>query len=1112
MRNSVGQNELRIWDYHTMNLEEIQPEVIIQGLLWSEPVRVFNFRIIGEYVHIMGALTHSGQSVDERISVDDLPQMSILSSAFDRAGDPLRVFLAVESMRYDSVSSVDHHAAHTSKIDLLPHQIDAVYNYILGKSKIRFLLADDPGAGKTIMAGLIIKELKLRKIVNRILIVVPGHLQRQWVSELQDKFNEQFTLINRGQIGTYYTNPWNRADTLVTSMDFAKQKDVLELLDTVKFDLTIVDEAHKMSATKVGSKIKKTARYSLGETISKISKNLLLLTATPHNGNPENFRLLLDLLQKGFFATDTMMKKVLHSKDNPLFLRRVKENMVNFDGKPLFVPRHVKMSSIKMSDVERELYAAVTRYVQYQYGMATEDNRNNVIFTLMILQRRAASSTFALHKSLKRRIKKLEKILSGDDSDIAPDGNIDDMDDEQRENEEKRWELFTIERDKDGLEEEIDILKDLIGKAEQVMAQRLESKLCALKDTMESLTRQQVTKKILIFTEYRDTLEYLTKNIRSWNYSVNTIHGQMSMTERKNAESVFKNKTQIMVATDAASEGINLQFCHLMINYDLPWNPNRLEQRMGRIHRYGQQTEVTIFNVVASETREGQVMSTLFAKLEQIKVDLGSDKVFDVISTIIDEKNLAELLENAVMKSKDMASILQTMNDKMDIKRNNELHNMFNDGLAAELIDHKSLLSQQEKTTARKLNPEYTKSMFMKAFQIAGGKIEERKGGSVALSHVPDGIRNVSDEFQNRYGRVHDRYSSITFDKRVAMNEPNEELVGFGHPVFESVLEWIREHCILDAKRGSIFTDPDGKMDGHILFYTITLLDGTRSNVGKKFVAYFVDTKNIVTMVPGSILWDLEQGGDDAKPSNVPEIEAAVAHSLHDTASSFRLETLDNRIGEVEAKSRHKRSSVSMQINDLKIKLFDMYVQEAEGRDMRLAIQNVRKQIKNLEAEEEDFQSQTKAECSITVKPSLSGWVRVIPRVVIHNHDLVEVENAGMIKAMEHERLSGRHPEDVSAKNEGYDIISRDDKGNARYIEVKALSGRNAVSLTRNEWFTAKNLSQKYYLYVVFDALKSDSVLHIVQDPANNIPAEFAFRYLIQPADIESVTSIPYTH
>lgn len=1096
-----------------MNLDELQPEVIIQGSRWDEPVRVFNFRMKRKYVQIMGALTHSGQSIDEMISVEEIPQMSIVALAFDRAGDPLRVFLAIESLRYDSVSSVDHHAAHASKIDLLPHQIDAVYNYVLRKSKIRFLLADDPGAGKTIMAGLIIKELKLRKIVNRVLIVVPGHLQHQWISELQDKFNEQSILINRGQIGTHYTNPWSRADTIVTSIDFAKQKDVLKLLDMVKFDLIIVDEAHKMSAQKVGRKIKKTARYRLGEIISKISENLLLLTATPHNGKPENFRLLLDLLYKGFFATDTMMKKVLHSKENPLFLRRVKENMVDFNGKPLFVPRHVKMSNAKMSDVELELYAAVTRYVQYQYGMATDDNRNNVIFTLMILQRRAASSTFALHKSLNRRKENLEKILSGDNGDIAPYGNVDDMDAEQRENEEKRWELFTIEKDKDGLEEEIDILKDLIYKSKQVMAQRLESKLCALKETMESLTRQQVTKKILIFTEYKDTLEYLAKNIRGWNYSVNTIHGQMNMAERKNAESVFKNETQIMVATDAASEGINLQFCHLMINYDLPWNPNRLEQRMGRIHRYGQQTEVTIFNLVASETREGQVMNRLFTKLEQIKVDLGSDKVFDVIGTIIDEKNLAELLENAVMKSKDMTAILQTMNDKMDIKRNNELHNMFNDGLDVKLIDHKSLLSQQEKTTARKLNPEYTKSMFMKAFQIAGGKTDDHDDGSSTLSLVPDCIRNVSDEFRNRYGEVHDKYSRIAFDKRVAMEIPNSELVGFGHPVFESVLEWIREHCILDAKRGSIFTDPDGKMDGHILFYTITLSDGTGSDVDKKFVAYFVDDKKVVTMVPGSILWDLEQGGNDAKPSNVPEIEAAVAHSLHDTASSFRRETLDKRLSETEAKSRHKSSSVNTQINDLKIRLFDMYVQEAYERDMRLAIHNIRKQIKILETEERDFQLQIKAECSITTKPSLSGWVRVIPRVVIHNHDLREVENAGMIKAIEYERLSGRHPEDVSAKNEGYDIISRDDKGNARYIEVKALSGRNAVSLTRNEWFTAKNLSQKYYLYVVFDALKSESALHIAQDPANNIPAEFAFRYLIQPTDIENATShTPHTH
>ncbi|MDP2844873.1 MAG: DEAD/DEAH box helicase, partial [Candidatus Methanoperedens sp.] len=306
----------------------------------------------------------------------------------------------------------------TSKVDPLPHQIEAVYGYVLKLPRIRFLIADDPGAGKTIMAGLIIKELKLRHIIKRILIVAPGHLKDQWQRELSDRFEEKFVRIDREILDALYgENVWMRENQIITSIDFAKREEVIPSISAAHFDLIVVDEAHKMSAYRYGDKTERTERYKLGEALSRISEHLLFLTATPHKGDPENFRLFLDLLEPGFFATNEMLQESIRNKDNPLFIRRVKEDLKDFEGKPLFLPRYVKTIQFNLginSPKEKELYNELSEYVNTQYNVAlTKDKKRNVAFALVILQRRLASSTYALHESLVRRKKRLEDLLEG---------------------------------------------------------------------------------------------------------------------------------------------------------------------------------------------------------------------------------------------------------------------------------------------------------------------------------------------------------------------------------------------------------------------------------------------------------------------------------------------------------------------------------------------------------------------------------------------------------------------------------------------------------------------------------------------------------------------------
>ena len=389
-----------------MDANDIQPGIIITGPFWPEPVEVKKSEILEQDIQIIGVRIPSGVYVSQVLSFDQLDNVTLKTITCDFSSDSWKIFLALEAMRYNFASLYDPLLAmNTSKIDPLPHQIEAVYGVVLKFPRIRYLLAHDPGAGKTIMTGLIIKELKLRNLANRFLIVAPGHLKFQWQRELKEKFEENFSQVSRGTLNDNFgENVWRKEKQIITSMDFAKQDDILPTLASADFDMIIVDEAHKMAAYKYNESITKTGRYKLGEVLSKTSEHLLFLTATPHKGDTENFRLFLDLLQPGFFATNETLEESIEQNENTLFLRRMKEDMKDFEGKPLFLPRNVETTAYKLSDSEKELYNQLTMYVKDQFGKAltTPENRRYIGFALTVLQRRLASSSYALRKSLQR--------------------------------------------------------------------------------------------------------------------------------------------------------------------------------------------------------------------------------------------------------------------------------------------------------------------------------------------------------------------------------------------------------------------------------------------------------------------------------------------------------------------------------------------------------------------------------------------------------------------------------------------------------------------------------------------------------------------------------------
>jgi SNF2 family DNA or RNA helicase len=1077
----------------------IKEGTIIEGPFWPEPVEVIKIEKLDEGYNIIGSTINSRQFINDFIPLESFAKIKTKEILLDFSTKGSEAFLTLEALRFRYASLFDPLlAVNVSKVDPLPFQIEAVYGYILKLPHIRFLIADDPGAGKTIMAGLIIKELKLRGLAKRILIVVPGHLKDQWLREMQERFQETFVVFDRHSLRSLYgENFLLKENQVITSMDFAKQEEILPLFQTVHWDLTIVDEAHKMAAYKYGDETKKTERYRLGETLSKTSNYLLFLTATPHKGDPENFRLLLDLLKPGFFATSEMVEESINNKDNPLFIRRLKEHLRDFEGKPIFTNRYPKTIKFRLSYDEKELYNELSQYVVEQYNKALNlDKKRNIGFALLILQRRMASSTYALLRSLERRKNRLEELLSEPDLEeriptLKDIEEIEDYQEEERWEEEKKWEALSLARNKKELKEEIEIIESLIKKAKKIVEEEKEIKLNELKKAIEEgfkeIRKIGGNEKILIFTESRDTLDYLVEKIKSWGYSVNYIHGGMSLPERVKAEKIFRDKTQIMVATEAAGEGINLQFCHLMINYDIPWNPNRLEQRIGRIHRYGQQKDVFIFNLVAVDTREGEVLAKLFEKLEEIRSKLGSDRVFDVIGDVFFGKNLYQLILEAVSWARSLDEIIQELDIKVDEEYIQRVKKALGESLATKFIDYTRIKELSEKAKENRLIPEYVEEFFKKAFQRAGGRYHIRKDGFISIESIPFELKSVAQRQNINLAK----YPKATFDKDKAFKNPDAEFISFGHPLLEALIEWVNKNFFNKLQKGAVFEDPEGKYNGIIWFFEGEVKDGKGETAGKKIFAIYDDEKDFKEINP-AILWDLIPVDEENVSLSVEGIEqrkkGAEKFSLN-LIGFYRKEVGNERERQAEIKRKYGIKSLDYFIRKLDEELVELYERGGKGEKVDLAIRNKEERITYYRQAKKELEKEIEQEKSLSISmPRFIGAVFARPKVVDEMVSDEEIERIGMEIAIEYERNQGREPEDVSKENLGFDIRSRG-KDEIRYIEVKARKDEGDVALTVNEWLKAKRFKENYWLYIVCNAI-SNPTLYIINNPAENLKVQ----------------------
>lgn len=1116
-------------------METIASGDIIRGAKWPEPVQVELVEELndGAYLRVVGVTLHSRTHIDQFLPRHELAQLQHARVEVNFEASPRQVFLALETRRYRFASLYDPLLAmNTSKVDPLPHQIEAVYGYVLQLPRIRFLIADDPGAGKTIMAGLIIKELKLRHLARRILVVVPGHLKDQWRRELKERFEEIFAIVDRGTMDAFYgENIWAREQQVITSLDFAKQDDVLASLASVHFDLVIVDEAHKMAAYRYGTKVDKTGRYRLGEVLSQSASHLLFLTATPHRGDAENFRLFLDLLEPGFFATPEMVEESISQQDNPLFIRRVKEDLKDFEGRPLFLPRYVETKPFNLgveSPQEKELYNALSRYVNQQYNKALQrdnERKRNVAFALVILQRRLASSTYALLRSLARRQGRLHELLQGTreprqvQNQSIDYETVEDLSEEDRWRQEEIWEALSVAGNLQELEREIQTLEILIEQARAVIESNNEIKLRHLKEALQDLNRMHPGERILIFTESRDTLDYLEQRIQNWGYTICTIHGGMHLDERIASEGIFRRgEAQVMIATEAAGEGINLQVCNLMINYDIPWNPNRLEQRMGRIHRYGQNREVFIFNLVASDTREGRVFTRLFEKLKEIQRALGSDKVFDVLGEVLQGKSLADLLLEAAASARSMEEILQELDIKVDESYLTHVRECLGESLATHFIDYTRIREMADQAREHRLIPEYTEAFFKRAMDEISGKWHVRQDRKpiagqrfLNVENIPFSIRQTAEEdsFKKRFGPLQRSYSLVTFDKEAARQVPEAEFISFGHPLFEALLAWIERNFMNALQQGAIFTDPDGRLDGALLFYEGEISDGRGQIAGTHLFVLFYDLASAeISMVNPAILWDVNEGGTIPPTPTLPleDIKRQAWSILLPELETYRRRSLQERERQAAIKEKYGVQSLEYLILKLDGDLIRLFDRQQHGENVDLAIRNKEEQKHSYEHALTDLKDTLAREQSLTLAtPRFVGAARVVPRQ--DNADEMgedpDVERIAMEEVMHYEREQGHSPEDVSAQNLGFDIRSTDTQGHKRYIEVKGRAAVGPVQLTQNEWFKAQRFKDDYYLYVLLNAT-TEQQLYIIRNPAMILQPDqrIEVRYLVSVRDI----------
>jgi len=1142
-------------------LEEIKPNCQVKGILPNDTVTILSVQWHGSNVIEVSYRGTSGLLGNELLFRDREATLEVIAPgaawAFD--ADPALFRLVSEAYRIRMAHLFDPWlAVHLSQVEPLPHQIIAVYGEMLPRQPLRFLLADDPGAGKTIMAGLLIKELILRGDLQRCLIVAPGNLTEQWQDELWQKFQLPFELLTNDKIEAARSgNALAEMPFVIARLDkLSRDEDLQARLAQTDWDLIVVDEAHKMSASVFGGEIKYTKRYKLGQLLASRTRHLLLLTATPHNGKEEDFQLFMGLLDADRF--EGKYREGVHSVDASDLMRRlVKEQLLKFDGTPLFPERRAYTVDYDLSDKEAALYEAVTRYVSEEFNRADNldaERQGTVGFALTMLQRRLASSPEAIYQSLRRRRERLESRLReerilkrGEEARIDLWQNLrqldaealEDFEDapeaEQEKEAEQLIDLATAARTIRELELEIAELRRLEQMADLVRRSGTDRKWQELsrllQDQEEMFDANGQRRKLVIFTEHRDTLNYLAERIRTLlgrPEAVVTIHGGMLRDERRAAQAAFVQDKDVLVlvATDAAGEGINLQRAHLMVNYDLPWNPARIEQRFGRIHRIGQTEVCHLWNLVADETREGDVYARLLRKIEEQRRTLG-DGVFDILGKLFREVSLRELLIEAIRygdRPEVRARLTQAVDNLVDRQRCQEL--LEERALARDAMDTtqvQRIRQDFERAQARRLQPHFIEAFFKAAFEHLGGTMHKRESKRYEITHVPASIRNRS--FQLGRGTLLSRYERVTFYKEeiTLPDKPVAEFLCPGHPLMDAVIDLILERYRSLLRQGALLVDEaDLGEEPRLLFYLeASLQDGSdQRRVVARQMQFVEMTRDGSAWSAGAAPF-LDYAPLPAELRSLVEPileESWLKDDLESLARAYAIEHLVPRLLEETRRQREEivartlaavKDRLTKEISYWDHRAQDLKAQERAGKvNARLNSEMAQRRADELQARLQRRLEELEKERLLSAQPPLVlGAALILPAGLLarlQGRELGEatlfarqkkvIEEAAMQAVMEKEQALGFLPLDVHRQNLGWDIESAiPGSGKLRFIEVKGrIEGAETITVSKNEILAGLNKPQDYILAVVevsfVDGSAVPTQVHYIRRPFRREP------------------------
>lgn len=1122
-----------------MKLEDLQPNVAVRGILPDALVTVVSVHWYGDNALELTYKDAGGRVNNEVLYRTDEDRLHVAEKgkpwSFDGDGKLFRLVAEAHRIRlahlFDPVLAV-----HTSLVEPLPHQITAVYEEMLPRQPLRFLLADDPGAGKTIMAGLLMKEMIARGDLQRCLVVCPGSLAEQWQDELYRRFHLRFDILTNDKLEASATGNWFRETNLaIARLDkLSRNEDVQAklLAPDCQWDLVVCDEAHKLSATFFGGEVKYTKRYRLGQLLSGTTRHFLLMTATPHNGKDEDFQLFMALLDGDRF--EGKFRDGVHVKDvSDLMRRMVKERLLKFDGTPLFPPRIATTVPYKLSDPEAALYKAVTDYVRQEWRKAddlqNERRSNTVGFALTMLQRRLASSPEAIYQSLRRRRERLEKklrevelmqraaILAGPAQDV-PELDADDIDslddaadDEMEQVEEEILDQATAARTAEELRTEIASLVLLESTANDVRRSGVDRKWVELSGLLqETFEGAASSEKLVIFTEHRDTLGYLQSSIsrRLGSDAVQVIHGSMGREDRMKAQEAFKHDptVHVLIATDAAGEGVNLQRAHLMVNYDLPWNPNRIEQRFGRIHRIGQTEPCHLWNLVADETREGDVYRKLLEKLAEARSALGG-QVYDVIGRVqFDGRPLRELLIDAIRFGEDpqvRAHLTTVVEHAMDRAK---LQSLIEDQVLDPTIMDASKVHRvredMERADARRLQPHYIESFFLEAFSRLGGRANQRESRRYEVTHVPASVRS-RDRHIGVGEPVLQRYERIVFEKSLIAphGQPLAAFVCPGHPLLDATLDLTLEMNRDLLRRGAVLVDDKDFglaprvlcMLEHGVQDASLLPTGDRRTVSRRMLYVELDAVGTARHLNHAPYLDYrplkadEPVGADllTRPEAswiVADIEQrALGYAIAEVVPAHVDEIRTRRIGWVEKTRAAVKDRLTKEIAHWDHRAAQLKLQEEAGKPgARLNSQEARRRAEDLHARLKRRLDELGREAQISAQPPvLIGSLVVVPigliRAIVAPTTAPTLPTDTMAAAararaivMDIERSLGFDPTDREFEHLGYDIESKAGKGRLRFIEVKGrVSGADAVTVTKNEILTSLNKPEDFILALV---------------------------------------------